>query len=344
MSKKIAILDLNPFFGGGQKFLLTLQKNLSNRDAYHYLVKDKNTFEQLSGSSKYLIEEDNFLSQIKKINNFIVSHDIEIVIFNGNRPIYFLPFIKVKKKIAYKHTSNNAFSGYKRFLGHVLLNFCYLFSDKIVILYEDARKEVLVNKGKVRVINNGVEGITLKKNDDFLPLINIICVSRLDPNKGIEWLVKVFFETFGNNNNVQLKVAGLGPLEESLKKYISTNNIGNIKLLGFVTDIESQLQKADIFILPSKFESFPLSILEAMSCGLPIIATDTGGVKDMVLNNKNGFLINYNNDKELNEALESLCNDKKTRISKGNYSLNLFNEKFTIAKCVEKIEKVVYEI
>lgn len=344
MSKNVAILDLSPFFGGGQKFLLTIQKYLSVRDNYYFLVRDKNTFDQLVGENKYFIEEDNFFLQIRKVNNFILLHDIEVIIFNGNRPIYFSPFITVKKKIAYKHTSNNAFSAYTKLLGHLVLNFCYLFCDRIVLLYDNAKKEVFCNKGKVRIINNGVESSEFLKYERISPIINIICVSRLDPNKGIDWLIKVFSDTFGDNYNVQLKIAGLGSLYESLNTFISSNNISNIQLLGFVTDVQSQLLTADIFILPSKFESFPLSILEAMSCGLPIIATNTGGVKDMVLNNKNGYIVNYLNDKELKESLLNLCTNKNLRISQGNCSSQIFNKKFIISNCVEKIEKMVYEI
>lgn len=344
MSRNIAILDLSPFFGGGQKFLLMIQKYLSTRDNYFFLVKDKSTFDQLIGTKKYFIEEDNLFSQIKIVNNFVMENDIEVVIFNGNRPIYFSPFINVKNKVGYKHTSNNAFPAYKRYVGHLILNFCYLFCDRIVLLYDDAKKEVFWNKEKVRIINNGAEPPKLFKQKDFSPQINILCVSRLDANKGINWLLTVFHETFGNTKNVQLTIAGSGSLYEPLHSFISSKGIDNIKLLGFVEDIQFQLSQADIFILPSKFESFPLSILEAMSFGLPIIATDTGGVKDMVLDNQNGHLVTYMNDDELKKSLLCLYKNEKLRLSQGNCSERIFNEQFLISKCVKKIENLIYEI
>lgn len=344
MIKRIVVLDLNPFFGGGQKFLLTIQRHLSNIENYYFLVKDKTTFDQLLGDKKKYIEEDNFFSQIKTINNFISLHNIDVVIFNGNRPIYFLPFVMVKKKIAYKHTSNNAFNIHKKFIGHLILNFCYLFCDRVVLLYEDARKEVFFNKEKICIINNGVELTDFVKNKSTSPIINIICVSRLDPNKGIDWLINVFLETFINNANLQLTIAGSGELYEPLNDLISSKGASNIKLLGFVEDVQFQLCNADIFILPSKFESFPLSILEAMSVGLPIIATDTGGVKDIVLEGENGYVVNYLNDKQLKGAILNLFNDENLRIFQGNCSSKIFNEKFIISKCVEKIETLVYEI
>ena len=344
MAKNIAILDLNPFFGGGQKFLLMLQKYLSNRDNYYFLVKDKSTYEILNGEKKLFIKEDSFFSQIKIVNDFISLHNIEIVIFNGNRPIYFVPFIKVKKKIAYKHTSNNAFQSYKRLLGHFILNSCYLFCDRIVLLYDNAKKEVFWSNNKVRIINNGVELPSILEKKTSSPIVNILCISRLDSNKGIDWLINVFSETFRDDKGIELTIAGAGPLYESLNNFISNKDITNVKLLGFVEDIQSQLSSADIFVLPSKFESFPLSILEAMSFGLPIIATDTGGVSDMVENDQNGYLVNYNNDKELKASFVMLYNDKKIRMSQGKCSSKRFMENFLISKCVEKIENLVYEI
>ena len=344
MSRNIAILDLSPFFGGGQKFLLMIQKYLSSTDNYFFLVKDRSTFDQLIGSKRYFIEEDNLFSQIKIVNTFIKENDIEVVIFNGNRPIYFSPFISVKNKVAYKHTSNNAFATYKRYIGHFILNFCYLYCDRIVLLYDNAKKEVFWNKEKIRIINNGVEPPKVFNQKDFSPQINILCVSRLDANKGINWLINVFQETFGNNKNVRLTIAGSGSLHEPLKSFISDKGIDNIKLLGFVEDIPFQLSQADIFVLPSKFESFPLSILEAMSFGLPIIATDTGGVNDMVLPDKNGYLVNYLNDTELKESLLCLYENQKLRLSQGNCSARICNEQFLISKCVKKIENLIYEI
>lgn len=344
MNKKVAILDLNPFFGGGQKFILTVQKHLSHLNNYYFLVKDKKTFDQLIGNNKIYIENENFFSQIKTINNFISTNGIDVVIFNGNRPIYFSPFIIVKKKIAYKHTSNNALLGYKKILGHLALNLNYLFCDKIVLLYNDAKKEVLWNKKKIRIINNGVESSLLIKNHQSSQKVTFLCVSRLDSNKGIAWLVNVFADTFKSNNDVELQIAGMGDLYDELNDLIKSRNSSNIQLLGFVKDINSELSNADIFILPSKFESFPLSILEAMSVGLPIIATDTGGIKEMVLDKKNGYLINYLNDKELKNSMRNLYENEKLRISQGNYSSKLFVEKFIVSKCVEKIENLIYEI
>lgn len=344
MNKKVAILDLNPFFGGGQKFILTVQKNLSNLDNYYFLVRDKSTFDQLIGDNKIYLSDDFFYSQIKTINNFISANNIDIVIFNGNRPIYFSPFIKVKKKIAYKHTSNNAFQTFKKHIGHFALNFSYLFCHKIVLLYDEARTEVLWSKNKIKIINNGVDPSLLIRKQKDSRKIKFLCVSRLDSNKGIMWLMKVFIDTFGNNENIQLQIAGTGDLYQSLNKFIVSNGISNIVLLGFVKDIQIQLSNADIFILPSKFESFPLSILEAMSLGLPIIATRTGGVREMVFDKHNGYIINYLNDEELKNSMRNLYENEKLRISQGNYSLRLFEEKFIISKCVEKIESLIYEI
>lgn len=345
MRKKVAFLDLNPFFGGGQKFLLSIQENLTNIDDYHFIVRDTKVFNLLTGNNKVLLKTDSILAQILAINRYLKNNKIDLIILNGNRSIYFSALIRSKAKIAYKHTSNAAFSPSKRLVGKLLLNISYLFCRKIVVLFERAKDEILWQKEKVVVINNGVDdpGMPLVENEQGAK-VNIACVSRLDGNKGVDWLIKVFEENFAHESNIILSIAGTGNLYDSLLEYITSHNVNNIKLLGFVSDISSFLATSNLFVLPSKFEAFPLSVLEAMSCALPVITTNTGGTSEMVEDGKNGYLIKYLNDKELCDALSKLIYDKSLRLSLGKESLKLYNQKFKISYCVANIENLVNEI
>lgn len=342
MSKKVAFLDLTPFYGGGQRFLLNVQSYAKCKEDFYFIVKDKKTYDHLDGKNRFLIPNSSLVGELVNINKYLKANNLDTVVFNGNRPIYLSPFIRGNIKIAYKHTSNNAFSLYKRFTGHILLNCCYLFVDRIVLLYEDAKNEVFINRSKVAVINNGVALQKPRAKSKNVP-ITVLCVSRLEEDKGIDWLVKVFYETFGAKENICLKIAGKGSEYDALDNFIISKGIQNIKLLGFVEDVQNELQEADIFVLPSKFEAFPLSILEAMSCGLPIIATKTGGVKEVVKEKLNGFLINFGKEKELKEALSKLVGSEELRQFQGENSIQLVKQKFEISKCVSKIENLINE-
>ena len=225
--KRIAFIDLTNFFGGGQKFLISMQSYLSAKNEYFYFVRDNKTYDLIHIGTKELILTDNFLMQIKVIRHFIKLHSINIVILNGNRPIYLAPFLPSAFSIAYKHTSNNAFKGLRKYVGVILLNLSYQFCQRVVLLYEKSRKEVLFNKQNVRIINNGVERLDIIKKSQSD--ITFCCVSRLDSNKGILWLIQSFHQTFPNNAKVKLLIAGDGDQYNKLKTEYSTTNILPIK-------------------------------------------------------------------------------------------------------------------
>jgi len=341
---KILIVDLTPFFGGGQRFVMALATAFQQTDVELYsVVKCKQLYDILPDNTSYILGTEGMLGKIRIINEQIKLRSIDKVILNGNAVIYLAPFIRCKNKIAYKHTSNNAFFGIRRLLGPLLLNLSYLFCHHIVLLYNAAQKEVFsFNRIKVNIIHNG---ISIKKkhipdNKTVFPKKIIFGVlSRVEANKGLEWLIKVFIEKF-NSNKVELRIAGDGPHMGKLKEMLDSSNVKNIVLKGFVHDVDQFLEELDVFVLPSKFESFPLSILEAMSVGLPIIATDSGGVSEMVKTNYNGFLIKYNDDYSLSNAIETLLTNAEARLTFGMNSMNLVQDKFDIEIQIFKIQQV----
>lgn len=337
---KILFIDFTSFYGGGQKFILTASKLLNNQFDFFYTISSEKLFLELNTKNSILISNKIFYSieSIRIINKFIIKNNIEFVILNGNRPIYFSFLITNKAiKIAYKHTSNNAYiNNVSKFFGPIFLNFNYLFCSKIVLLYQNSIKEVYFNKYKVKVIPNPIENeVFCQKNTSTLnSTIKLLTISRLDPNKGIYWLLNAY-KILKNSSllKFELIIAGDGPESEKLSKYIQDNKIKDVNLIGFIEDVTVLLESADIFILPSKFESLPLSIIEALSFGLPIIATNTGGINELVLNNKNGFLVNYNDTKNLINSIKLLLNDEKLRQqfsieSSHNYMNNFSNRSF----------------
>lgn len=342
--KKILIVDLTDFFGGGQKFILSLFSAFQKEETELYaIVKCKALFEALPSRYATLLVREGLVERIQIINKLIESHHIEKVILNGNAVIYLAPFIRCKHKIAYKHTSNNAFYGIRRLLGPILLNFSYLFCQHIVLLFNNAKKEVFCfNKKKVSIIHNGInmkKYVELKQPADSKRIV-LGMVSRIEKNKGLEWLLDLFIREFAHNEHVELRIAGDGSLMSLLKKKVENSEAKNVLFEGFLYDIDSFLTQIDVFILPSKFETFPLSILEAMNAALPIIATNTGGVSEMVKNNYNGFLIRYKDDAALLDALKYFIANPDCKVIFGSNSKVLLKERFTIETQVLKIQQL----
>ena len=152
---------------------------------------------------------------------------------------------------------------------------------------------------------------------------------RLSKEKGIMTLIKAV-----ENLNVQLKIAGTGPLEEDVRQYVADKKISNIMFLGFKTgkDLSNIVGNAKAIILPSEwYENGPYSAIEALQLGRPIIGADIGGIPELIDNN--GYLFKSRNIDSLKDAilkLEKLDNEQYG-VFKDN-SLNLFEKNYTNEK------------
>lgn len=152
---------------------------------------------------------------------------------------------------------------------------------------------------------------------------------RLSKEKGIMTLIKAV-----ENLNVQLKIAGTGPLEEDVRQYVADKKISNIMFLGFKTgkDLSNIVGNAKAIILPSEwYENGPYSAIEALQLGRPIIGADIGGIPELIDNN--GYLFKSRNIDSLKDAilkLEKLDNEQYG-VFKEN-SLNLFERNYTNEK------------
>lgn len=169
--------------------------------------------------------------------------------------------------------------------------------------------------------------------------IRFISVGRLVEQKNFELLIDSFAEFASVYTDVTLDILGDGPLYEELNKKIHMTGSNNIHLCGNKTNIADYLRNADVFILTSKFEGLPMTILEAMAVGLPIICTDVGGNADVV--KENGILIEKQNKESVVNALKRM-HDKDVRMYCSKKSLEL-SSKYYLDKIVNDYEKLYYK-
>lgn len=143
---------------------------------------------------------------------------------------------------------------------------------------------------------------------------NFVTVARFDAIKNHSFLLKTFALLLKEHQNAKLILAGDGPLLAESKELARTLNIQeHVEFLGNVENVPLLFQKCDALVLPSLSEGLPISILEAESAGLPIIASNVGGIPDIV--KENGILFEVNNEKELLLAMKSLCeNEEKSAL------------------------------
>ena len=191
----------------------------------------------------------------------------------------------------------------------------------------------------VMTIYNPVDTSKFVPNKENHDKFTFITIGRMSPQKNQALLLKSFSNIVNYDKNVSLIFIGDGELKEELFALTKQLNIENyVKYIGNVSKVECFLNKADVFVLSSIYEGLPMTILEAMSIGLPIISTNVGGVKDVVTDN--GLLVGVN-ENELTEAMELIMHSKE----KYNYFANNSKKNaknFNLEKIAEEYEKVYF--
>ena len=158
-----------------------------------------------------------------------------------------------------------------------------------------------------------------------LPDNYIFCLSRIDKNKGHDLLLNAFDIVRKKISDVDLVIGGGSPKPQQREKEIFANMRKIIKkwgmqesvhIIGYVPDelMAPYYRQAALFVLPSLFEPFGMTAIEAMACGTPVIASKFGGIKNVISSNQNGILINPENPEEFsNEIIALLKNKIKTK-------------------------------
>jgi len=185
-------------------------------------------------------------------------------------------------------------------------------ADQVTTVYKGL-EEIFINDFHVRpdrvvTIPNGVDVARYKgkpvsaKADD--KNFHIACLGRLVEAKDHENLVQaVKLVVESGVTDIRVNIIGDGPLRDQIESLIKKNKLSDyISMLGNRTDIEILLQSHDILVLSSKREGFPMVILEAMSCGVPCVATAVGGVPD-IINSSNGWLVKKEDARALADGI-----------------------------------------
>ncbi len=149
---------------------------------------------------------------------------------------------------------------------------------------------------------------------------------RLVPVKRVDRLVTIWPEIRRSLPSAYLAIAGAGPLEGELKAAAGDG----IQFLGGLADVRPLMQAADILVLPSDAEGLPVSLLEAMSCGLPCVATRVGGVPEAVIDGKTGLLIPPGDAESLSTAILQLLKTPNLRATLGRNARERILERCTL--------------
>lgn len=173
--------------------------------------------------------------------------------------------------------------------------------------------------------------------------INICCIGTVNERKGQKHLVEALnCLSDVEKNLIRINIVGNGEIKDELESYCKKNDLTRyITFLGNRNDIENILSQNDIFILPSHNEGLPIAILEAMRQGLPIVASNVGGIPETVIDGKTGLLIEPSTEGVLKVFKNISQYDWQTM---GQESKKLFVSKFSLNKMVDKYSAVFHEL
>lgn len=180
----------------------------------------------------------------------------------------------------------------------VLMRISYPRADALTVLTENVKKEWanhFIPESKVYVIHNAVllPGGMNEQTPSWLPTKFFCCMGRLHPQKGFDILLNLLPDIFSRWPEYKLVILGAGNYRSELEAQASRLGISDkIIMPGFVENPHLILKNADIFILSSRFEGFPLALIEAMALGLPVISFDCpSGPASIIHDGINGLLV-----------------------------------------------------
>jgi glycosyltransferase involved in cell wall biosynthesis len=174
-----------------------------------------------------------------------------------------------------------------------------------------------------------------------------IYVGAIADDKGIYELVIAAEKLLQKYKNFKLLCVGDGPaMHELMELKAKVGRDGAVILPGLLPphEVPAYLQAADFMVFPSHSEGMPQSVLEAMNCGLPVVATKVGGIPEAVIDGQTGLLIDAKNAEQLEIAMDRVITDNEFRVSAGKKGLDYVNEKFDPESNAKKFADALYEL
>jgi glycosyltransferase involved in cell wall biosynthesis len=198
--------------------------------------------------------------------------------------------------------------------------------------------------GQLVTIHNGVADVApalLAAPGCGMP-VRLVMVARLSPQKDAACLIRAAGALSGN---WEILFVGNGELLPSAARLAAEMGLeGRVLFLGARRDVPEILAASHVFVLASRYEGLPISIIEAMRAGLPVVASSVGGVPELVTDGENGFLVPRGDIGAMAEALQRLIDDPGLRERMGQRSRERYLAEFTLERMVRETERVYEEV
>ncbi len=225
-------------------------------------------------------------------------------------------------------------------------------TDKVIAISTHV-KEFLedyfkVDSEKIEVIYNGidVDRFSSFNKSEWGPSFGT--VARLDKIKGHIHILKVLKRMKDEGiDPLKFIFVGDGPEKEKILSFIKENDLNNVIMAGEKVEVGKYLKEIDVFVLPSLSEGLGISIIEALVAGKLVIASDVGGIKELVQNKKTGILFEAGNEEELYQSIKWVMENRKEVIEMKEASLKWINEKrelFDMKRICQRYSRLFEEL
>jgi glycosyltransferase involved in cell wall biosynthesis len=244
-------------------------------------------------------------------------------------------------------------TGWKKRIYLFLEQFLLRWTDAIICVansdLELALNHNLAERGKAFVIVNGINSRQFRapdkpgkrKRGSKRGVTIVGTVGRLHEQKGHRYIIQAALEIVKQPEPVEFHIIGDGNLRSELELQVQTLGLQNvIRFLGSRTDIAAQLAQMDLFVLPSLWEGLPFVLLEAMSAGIPIIASEVDGVSEILEDGKDALLVPPRDPHALAMAIVKLIRNNKEAKRLATNALHKISERFDVKEMVRQTERV----
>ncbi len=360
-NNKLTIIfsNSNPkeLWGGGEKWMLDAASGLVSRGHRIIVAARKNSIlierakERNLETKQFNIHMDFDPLKIVQIVWFLKKEKVDVIILNINKDV------RVAGIAA--HIANTpvilARHGAKLISDKLKHRLTMSLVDGIITNSRTRKQEYESYKwmpnNKIEVIYNGINIPANKPKLDLkekynIPKNHIIfgAVGRLQRVKGFDTLINASIILLKRNLPITLLIAGKGKLRNELQNIIHRERVTDkIRLVGFWENPLDFINSIDIFVLSSRSEGMPNVIMEAMALKKIVIATNVGGINEIISNNENGFLVEPNNIDVLASAMEMMLKQNKNLGKICENAFNTIQEKFTLGKTIDHLEHYFYK-
>ena len=361
---KIAhIISSNGFFGA-EKVMISIASQINYNGTQSSIVAIQNAHNphievvevsRVLGIPAFNIESRGRidLRTISRLTDYIKANNITLLHTHNYKANLIGLLVARKAKIPIVATVHGYIgNGRKLKFYEALDRFILRYFNKVILVDDSLKRWFKNGLVKYEVINNGIDvgswrvhGFTGSRVQIKEGELVIGTVGRLSEEKGHRYLIEAFAQLLPKYPNVRLLIVGEGALRNKLENLCIQLRIQEkVTFTGFQVETAPYYEQMDIYVSSSLVEHFPLSILEAMGFGKAIVATNVGGVHNLIKDKDTGILINNKSSEEIYKAILLLLDDKFLREHIGKNAQRFVKNHYSLEKTVDSYKKIYEEI